>query len=446
MSVHKTKTRLFDLVYCIARATDLVSPQLGWHHLQVAYAAGMIGRTLGMDGPGRTKLMLAGMVHDVGGLSTDERVRLAEFEAKEVERHCEVGYRLLARFEPLSEPAAYIKFHHSYWNDGEGVETSRGKVPFESFVLHLADRAVVSLRRDVPALEQAERIRKRIQERTGTMFHPEVAEAFEEAASRDAFWLDLVSNELGEILSREVRDTTVDLEASLLLDFTKVLSALIDFRSRFTAAHSAGVAATARELALLCGFSQEEARRMTVAGYLHDLGKLAVPVELLDKPDKLTREEFAVVRSHTYHSFRLLEQVPGLEDVNEWASLHHERPDGKGYPFGLDRSELSLGARIMAVADVFTATIEARPYRPAMSVGQAIILLDAMAAEQGLDSDVVDKLKADKDRIYDACRLAQKTARQAYDTLRREVSTIPGGTHGPQPSLPLAGAGTSSGR
>ena len=97
------------------------------------------------------------------------------------------------------------------------------------------------------------------------------------------------------------------------------------------------------------------------AGYLHHIGKLAWPTEILDKPGPLTPVERFIIRQHPYYSHRILSTVPGLGTVNTWASQHHERLDGKGYTF---RShELSFSSRIVTVADVFTAITENCPCR-----------------------------------------------------------------------------------
>jgi HD-GYP domain-containing protein (c-di-GMP phosphodiesterase class II) len=139
----------------------------------------------------------------------------------------------------------------------------------------------------------------------------------------------------------------------------------------------------------MIGFSEIECRMMSVAGYLHDIGKLAVPSEILEKPARLSNEEFNIMKSHVYHSYRILEAVSGLDIINTWASFHHERMDGKGYPFHIKGGELSLGSRIMAVADVFTAITEDRPYRKGMSGEHALKIIEDMAKNSSLDQSIV---------------------------------------------------------
>ena len=170
-----------------------------------------------------------------------------------------------------------------------------------------------------------------------------------------------------------------------LMAASTAFSQIIDFRSRFTATHTRGVAETAVFLAERAGFSAPEQDQMRLAGNLHDLGKLAVPSEIIDKPGPLDPQELAVMRRHPELGRAILSSVPGLEQVTDWASQHHEQPGGQGYPGSLAGRELSLGSRILAVADVFTALREDRPYRAGMGQEATLRVLDGMAAHAALD-------------------------------------------------------------
>ncbi len=218
-------------------------------------------------------------------------------------------------------------------------------------------------------------------------------------ANKEYFWLDIVSPSIGLDRVNKAGLSIIILDMKRLLSLTKVFSHIIDFRSRFTAIHSEGVAAVAETLAKFAGFSERECQMMRIAGYLHDLGKLAVPTEILEKPSRLTEDEFNIIRSHTYHTFRVLEPIRGFEIINTWASLHHERMDGSGYPFHYDRYSLPLGSRIMAVADVFTAIIEDRPYRRGMNGREALKVLQGMARNLALDPDIVKLVEYHFDEI-----------------------------------------------
>ena len=101
------------------------------------------------------------------------------------------------------------------------------------------------------------------------------------------------------------------------------------------AACCAGVAAAARKLAELSGMNETDCKKMAIAGYLHDVGKLRVPNSILEKPGKLTDEEFNIIKEHTYYTRWILKDVDGFEKIANWAAFHHEKLNGKGYPFHL---------------------------------------------------------------------------------------------------------------
>jgi HD-GYP domain-containing protein (c-di-GMP phosphodiesterase class II) len=159
------------------------------------------------------------------------------------------------------------------------------------------------------------------------------------------------------------------------------------------------VAIIAETLASYLPFSQTELLMIRVAGYLHDLGKLAVPVEILEKQDKLNRQEWNIMRRHSYYGYHVLQPLHDFRTINLWGSLHHERLDGQGYPFHIRSDELTLGSRVMAVADVFAAISEDRPYRKAMPPQEVLRILADNADNGGIDPEITAILTKNYDEI-----------------------------------------------
>jgi HD-GYP domain-containing protein (c-di-GMP phosphodiesterase class II) len=200
-----------------------------------------------------------------------------------------------------------------------------------------------------------------------------------------------------------------------LMAASQAFSQIIDFRSRFTATHTRGVAETAVCLAEKAGFDAPGLDQMRLAGNLHDLGKLAVPAEILEKPGALNQPEAEIMRRHAEIGARVLSSVPGLEDVAEYGGRHHERPNGRGYPQGLTRSELRRPSLLLSVADVFTALLEDRPYRPGMTPAQTRGLLTSLAEAGDLDRDAVRLLLSRQNIVAEIRRLAQLEAQEQFD-------------------------------
>ena len=150
-----------------------------------------------------------------------------------------------------------------------------------------------------------------------------------------------------------------------------------------TLRHSQRVASLARGVARLLGWDRDSLQMLTVAGLLHDVGKLAVHPAILNKPGRLTDEEWEVVRRHPVVSEELVLRATGSPRIASWVRSHHERWDGGGYPDGLTGAAIPLASRLLALADAFDAMTEGRPYhlRP-LTVDAALEEIDRQAARQ----------------------------------------------------------------
>lgn len=169
-----------------------------------------------------------------------------------------------------------------------------------------------------------------------------------------------------------------------LADFS-MLNALVtavDAKDRYTRRHSEDVMAYSFQIAQELGQDEKEQRRTLLAALLHDVGKIGVPDPILRKPGKLTDDEFEAIKQHPMMGSIIVGAVPGFEGALDAIRHHHERWDGQGYPFGLGGEEIPLLARIMAVADAFSAMTTDRPYRKGMAAGRALCILEEGAGIQ----------------------------------------------------------------
>lgn len=166
------------------------------------------------------------------------------------------------------------------------------------------------------------------------------------------------------------------------------ISRLIESRDPYTALHQAKVGSIAYMIAKDLGYSDEEADLIQVAGLLHDVGKSAVPIEILYKPGKLTNYEFEQIKSHCLMSYEILKDMEFDIPVGEIALQHHERLDGSGYPRGLKGDEILKETMIISVADVLDAMTSHRPYRPKRSMEEAVFELESNAGVL-YDADIV---------------------------------------------------------
>ena len=232
-------------------------------------------------------------------------------------------------------------------------------------------------------------------------FRQEIVDAMKSLAQDDVFWLRLESSNMHKVLQRisPLRDSYVTLED--LKDICLILARIVDIHSSFTVTHSTSVSRVAAKIASLMLYSEEQQQKIGIAGYLHDIGKVYIPSAVLNKEGQLTRKERALMKKHSYKTLEMLSHIKSLKEITPWAANHHERLDGSGYPFGLHADELDEASRIIAVADVFTALTEDRPYRKGMDLTQAMDILETEADQKKLDKLIVDIVKRNIKIIFD---------------------------------------------
>jgi putative nucleotidyltransferase with HDIG domain len=164
----------------------------------------------------------------------------------------------------------------------------------------------------------------------------------------------------------------VDQQRSLFLSTVKSLVTAIDAKDEYTRHHSTRVTDFTLKIAGRMGFSEKELGDLELAALLHDVGKIAVPESILNKPGKLTKEEFRLIKEHPARGETILSPVIELKEIARIVRAHHERYDGTGYPDGLKGREIPMGARIMAIADTYDSITSERPYRKAASHRYAV--------------------------------------------------------------------------
>lgn len=172
-------------------------------------------------------------------------------------------------------------------------------------------------------------------------------------------------------------------------ELSEAFAKVIDVKDSYTNGHSSRVAKYTAMLATELGYDRETVEKYYRIALLHDVGKIGVPEEVLNKPGKLTKEEYENIKSHTSQGYQVLKDISIMPELATGALAHHERPDGRGYPNGLKAGEIPRVAQIIAVADTFDAMYSNRPYRNRMNFDKAVSIIKEVSGTQ-LTPDVVD--------------------------------------------------------
>jgi HD-GYP domain-containing protein (c-di-GMP phosphodiesterase class II) len=409
-----TTVNLGNLLLSLSEALDLASPALSQHQLRVAFISWEVAKQAILPNPIKTNIFMAALLHDIGAMSVEEKMSLLSFDEKYSTPHSIHGERLLRRVPFLAHTAGIIRNHHREWQAWDKpIETPE---VLASQAILLAGHIDLLIDRSRYILHQNESITERVKGLSGKTIHPDVIDCFLPLSCKEEFWLDLASSRLYTLLLHNgpCRNIRIDLQG--ILTISELFRDIIDFRSRFTFAHTSGVSACAGALANFYGLTEKEVQLLRIAGNLHDVGKLCVPNSILEKPGALTPEEFAVMKSHAYYTYQIIDTIDGLQEIAEWAGYHHERMDGSGYPFHCRAEDLTIGSRIMAVADIFTAISEERPYRKGMQKEDVRTTMNLLASGKLLDKRVTDMLLDNYDRVFDCIQEAQSVARAFYES------------------------------
>ncbi len=412
---------LAEVTCALADALDLVGVNVVQHGKRVAFMSLEISRQAGIAGGDAEDLFYAALLHDAGVSSTEVHHRiLASLEWEGSTAHCIAGYELLRGFAPFAGVAEIVRHHHRRWDEGPlGGDASQMRLLANC--VFLADRvdALVLGRTGAELLLARPGVRQAIIDQEASCFARDLVAAFLRASRAEAFWLTLEPRHLERFVAeraREQRRRPVDFGE--LRELAAIFARIVDAKSPFTAEHSLGVARLARLLGELAGLDAATCDSLELSGLLHDLGKLRVPDAVLEKPSALDEEEFAAVAAHTFETFQIVSRISVLRDVAETAGLHHERLTGDGYPFRRSGSGIPLTARIVAVADVFQALTQERPYRKRLEPGAAMLVLEGMAAAGRLDRGVVRTLAANLTACHRAASVPSDSAPEVAPTQR----------------------------
>ena len=418
------KLSLKELAIPMIKAIDSFNYLLKSHHRRVAVISYHIGRQMNLADEELFELVVAAALHDIGALSVQERDMLIQEDVTNPQPHCTMGFRMLSTFDAFVDIAQIIKHHHINYQHSQSMPVD--EVLFQSHIIHLADRVDILISPDEFILNQKARVTAKIQEKVGTIFHPDVFSAFELAAKSDIFWID-INNLTIEQLFRKF-NFSIDFELTIdnIIDFALTLSRIIDFRSRFTASHSYTVAHLANLLGNYFGFDDEQCKKLMVAGYLHDIGKIGIDPGIIEKKGPLTDDEFNLMKLHAYYTGQILNELNSSEWFSEivtWSERHHEKVNGSGYPFSLDGASLDQGVKILAFSDIISALMEERPYRESLSVDTAFDIIENKIAAS-LSREMFDEIKLHKEEINQVVQECQDHIFDEYKDILETVDDV----------------------
>jgi len=370
--------RRTELLAHLSAAFDLAEARDEGHAARVTLLALETARSLDLDRETRERVFYAAHLHDAHLTGNQSEDRVAAAARAAVHLGLDLGV------------AGIIRTTRERWdNKGYPTELLDEDIPVEALCIAAAHWAS-----NIAEEQQPLRARARLQSQDGELDKvagSTVANALRDALQDDQTWIRFWDNELPAHLADDIGSEV----PPTIRDVTEAAASmgdLVDAALR-EPGRSRRVSSLSSELAGQLGLPESTQRLIGIAGSILDIGQLSVPREVTEKPAILTVEEMEMMRRHPGLGSRIVEQIPGMGEIALWIEMHHERPDGRGYPEMLTDEELPLPARILAIADSYWALRADRPYRDALSSEEAIEVIVAGAGEQ-YDLAVANALKA----------------------------------------------------
>lgn len=395
---------LKQMITVIHKTINSVDKRLLNHGEQVAY---IMLNLLKAEGSYNDEELLEicaiSIFHDIGAYKVTERDKLVGVDVIAPIEHAVYGSLFIKYFSPLSNLYDIVLTHHftnKYYKDKHIDVINK-----EGLLLNFADYIDrVYLNKNASTKDYIKENKDYLKEHINLFVEADKKYDFINKLLDGSYADELYGFFETKILTREE-----------VIAYSKMLAYSIDFRSEATVKHTILVEAISYQIAKLCGLDEETLTTIKVAAALHDIGKIAIPVEILEKPGKLTDDEFEIIKSHAIIGYNILSDLM-IDDIRDISTLHHEKLDGNGYPFGLKEKEITPEMRIVAISDIISALLGVRSYKEEFSKEKIIKILNNMAQYNKIDVDITKLFIENYDYII------QEATNQSSDLMEKYLN------------------------
>lgn len=403
-----------DVINIVRNTLKLVDARLVDHGGRVAYILyKMLCDCDQYSEEQKVKICILGIFHDIGAYKTEEIDKLLQFETTDVLEHSLYGYLFLKYLSPLREMSEAVLYHHFSYESYETIDT-----PYQDIALmiHLADRIDVMLQRFEKNIDFEE-----IEKLGGTQFDPCHIKIFKKCNENDQILENLKSGAYEE----EIQQFLAALhfpngEVNLYL---RMLVYSIDFRSVYTVTHTINTVCISMEIARILEYNIKDMADVYYGAMLHDVGKIAIPLEILENTGKLNNEDMAIMKTHVNITKEIIEGII-WDGICQIALRHHEKLDGSGYPNGLHGEEISEAQRIVAIADIISALSGKRSYKEAFSKEKIITILKEMSEGGQLCPEICNLVILHYDEIMKRKKEYGKSILPIYTNISKEYDEL----------------------
>lgn len=407
------KMSLLDFLLPLFKSLDTYNYLLKSHQRRVAVIAYSIGKQMRLTDAQLCDLVIAALVHDIGALTIEDQDMLLEVDVSDPKPHCQMGYEMLRASDLLQRVAQIVKHHHIFYYE---LNTYNEEIPIESHIIHVADRIEVYIDKSEMIQLQISEIKDEIMDRKGDLFHPEVCGIFERLSRSSSFWKSINTMSLEHLIGLMNNVPEVEVTPDTLGGLSLVLSRMVDFRCKYTSAHSLTVGNLAQYIGELLEKEEDFNVKLLIAGLLHDVGKVSVNPSIITKQDSLEKEEYETIQLIPVYNENILQDLrvsPWFDSVVDWISKQQNKTETSISDYD------KVGVSIIELSHIITALLEKRPYRGAYDIDSAFKILREELHHR-VEEELLDFVQEHQTGILQIIQMYEKEGTEFFQNIPRD--------------------------
>ncbi|MEG2658000.1 MAG: HD domain-containing protein [Clostridiales bacterium] len=402
-----------EIINVIRNTLKRIDERLVCHGERVAYIIHEMLEYQNVDYIDRKILFLLSVFHDIGAYKTEEISELLEFETHNVQNHSFYGYLFVKNLTPLKEFADVILYHHTPYEKLKKIECRHREYAELIFLANKIDTLTQNTNKKLDY--------SMIENKSSQAFNPDFVDLFLKADKERHIMEKIANNRYKQTIENII--SSLHLENSEVVSYLKMVVYSIDFRSEYTVTHSINTTTISVTLGKILGYKDKDLSNIYFGALIHDIGKITIPLFILESPDKLSPEETEIMRTHVWETDNIIGGIIN-EDIRKIAVRHHEKLNGKGYPYKLKAEELTGPQRIVAVADILSALSGIRSYKDVFSKEKTLDIIEAMMNRGDLCPEVCQCVLKNYDEIMAASKTQSQTIIKLYKNISSDYLTL----------------------
>ena len=400
------KFRMDQLLFGLSAGLDAVEGEiLGAtmnHGKRIAILTVAMGEHIGLSNHELVGVAACAILHDNALTEYLNAMQsVSDTQMLNMKLHCIKGEENVSCLPFPCSVEGFIKYHHEFADASGPFHMDGEEIPVGAQLIAIADDLDVRFDFSTLSESSAGDVRSFVKGKCGGYYTRQAAEAMLSVLSGNFF--DRLDDDMVDATFREMMPRwVVNKPATELMRLSEIVARITDYKSHFTAKHSTQIANRAYWMARHYQYDAETCAKVYIAAAFHDLGKLMTPTAILEKPGKLTADEYATIQDHVLWSYLLLKDVEGFDEICRWAVTHHRKLDNTGYPELPDEYLTDdFVCRLMACIDIYQAVRETRPYHGSRTHQETMRILYDMAGKGEIDRQITEDLDREMARFTD---------------------------------------------